>query len=129
MSKTLYVYSTLAADVDYQLTRPGANDIPEVVGSVLVKGGAGVVPRKGEPDGAPNGIATPISEAQRDLLEANGVFQVHMQNGYVQITSDNPDPERVAVGMNVDQKSRQLGDADFEATAGAAKVETGKSKK
>lgn len=126
MPKSLFVYSTLAADVEYQLTKPGAGDIPQVVGTVLVKGGAGVVPKKGEPDGAPNGIATPITEAQRDLLEANGVFQIHMQNGYVQITSDNPDPERVAVGMNVDNKSRQLNDADFE---GAAAAPTAKSKK
>lgn len=110
-----YVYSTLAAAVRYQLTKPGPNDLPMVVGEVLVQGGAGVVPAKGEPgeNPAPAGVATPITEAQKALLEANPVFQIHAQNGYVLITTDAPDPERMAADMNTGDKSKQLSEADF----------------
>ena len=112
MAKIHYVYSTLAAAVAYTLYQKGPNDLPVEAGSVTVQGGAGVVSRKGEPE-APAGVATPVTEEQAAMLEQNPVFKVHKANGYVVITTDKPEPERMAADMNTGDKSKQLNPADF----------------
>ena len=71
-----------------------------------------VVSRKGEPE-APAGVATPVTEEQAAMLEQNPVFKVHKANGYVVITTDKPEPERMAADMNTGDKSKQLNPADF----------------
>lgn len=125
MAKIHYVYSTLAAAVAYTLTEKGPNDLPVERGSVTIQGGAGVVAAKGEPD-APAGVATAVTEEQVALLKANPVFQMHEKNGYVVITTDKPDPERLAADMNTGDKSKQLNPADFpndqQVTTNAAKA-------
>ena len=109
MAKLIYVYSTLASSVMYQLTETGTNGVPRVVGEVHVKGGAGVA---GEHLQTPNGVPTLVTAEQVALLEQNEVFQLHKKNGYVTI-SDERDIEKAIADMERRDVSAPLADADF----------------
>lgn len=92
----LYVYSTLATDVAYTNHLQGGADLPIELPPVLVKGGAGVANDRLH---TPRGVVTEITEEQAEYLRANKVFQLHEQNGFVEISSSKIDPDKAAADM------------------------------
>lgn len=95
MSKTYHVYSKMAADVTYNDYVPGG-DIPRVARSVTIKGGAGVANKNII---TPFGVHTEITEAERDMLLKNGIFQLHQEGGFVTIEGKKEDPDLVATNL------------------------------
>ena len=96
MSKTFYVYSTLAADTEYVTYREGGGDMPVPESSVVIKGGAGVANDRFV---TPRGVVTSVTEEQLQKLQQNKVFQLHEKNGYVQYSEAIVDPDKAAADM------------------------------
>lgn len=92
----LYVYSTLTSDQRYTNWRKGANDLSEEIGSVFVKGGAGVANDRLI---TPRGVVTAITEDDLKLLEQNDDFKLHKQNGFVEVSKTLTDADEVAAEM------------------------------
>jgi hypothetical protein len=107
---SLFVYSTLAADVLYQNTAPGGADLPVVVEEVLVKGGAGVANSRLV---TPRGVATEITEGQAEALRQNPVFALHEKNGHVMIESRRVDPDKAAADLTGRDVSAPIVPADL----------------
>lgn len=105
----LYVYSTLSCDQNYTNHDTGGADLPVPLPPVFIKGGAGVANDRLI---TPRGVATEITEEQAEYLRANPMFQLHEKNGYVQISADNADPEKVAADMNRNDGSAPMTGAD-----------------
>jgi hypothetical protein len=113
MTKKYYIYSTLTDAMNYTTYRPGGADIPLVEGNVTIQGGANI------PDKflrTPQGVVTPVTEAELELLKANQVFQLHEKNGFIKISEKKVDPEVAAADMEGRDKSAPLVDADFTET-------------
>jgi hypothetical protein len=112
MSKHLYIFSTLAAAVNYLNHEKGGADLPVPVGTgVLIKGGTGVADRNLV---TPRGVMTEITAEELVYLEQNPVFQLHKRNGFITVEESNKDPERVvSEGMVPGDESRQLTTEDF----------------
>lgn len=96
MSKKFYVYSTLTGDVQYTNFRQGGGDIPVAEVAVTIQGGAGVANDRFV---TPRGVVTTVTEEQVEHLRANKVFQLHEQNGFVQISEAQVDPDKAAADM------------------------------
>ena len=105
----LYVYSTLASDVNYTNHAEGGADMPIALPAVHVKGGAGVA---NDRIITPQGVVTEITEEQAEYLEANPVFQLHKKNGFVQVSSALVDPEKAAADMTRQDNSAPMTNAD-----------------
>ena len=101
-----YVYSTLSTDTRYALYG-AAGDIER---SVLIQGGAGVANDRLV---TLKGVATRITAEDKELLEANGIFKIHKDNGFVKIESVKEDAEVVAADMTAKDKSAPLTPDDF----------------
>lgn len=92
----LYVYSTLSSDMNYTNHAQGGADLPQALPPVFVKGGAGVANDRLI---TPRGVATEITEEQAEYLRANVLFQLHEQNGFVQISDAKVDADVAAADM------------------------------
>jgi len=92
----LYVYSTLASDVNYTNHVPGGGDLPIELPPVHIKGGAGVANDRFV---TPRGVATEIDEEQLAYLRANEVFKMHEKNGFIEVSESKVDPDIVAADM------------------------------
>jgi hypothetical protein len=82
---THHVYSTLPTSTTYNtyVTNGGEKDkIHSVVGRITIHGRSGVPDRFLR---TPQGTVTPITDAERDVLEKDGHFQIHQRNGFVKI--------------------------------------------
>lgn len=112
MSKSIYVFSTLAASVLYQNFDKGGADLPIPQGSgVLIKGGAGVADRQFV---TPRGVVTPVTPEELVYLSQNPVFALHKKNGFISVEESNKDIERVvSESMQPGDESRQLTEEDF----------------
>lgn len=131
MSKFIVIYSTLASDMSYTNFVKGGADMPSVEQSVFVKGGAGVANDRLV---TPMGVATVLqddadSKASEKLeaLKANRVFQMHEKAGYIIVSEEKQDPEKMAANMNTNDPSAPLNDtqltkndADMAVTTNAA---------
>ena len=111
----LYVYSTLTSDQRYTNYRKGENDLPAEVGSVFIKGGAGVANDRLV---TPRGVVTAITEDDLKILEANDDFKLHKKNGFVEVSQSLTDADEVAAEMGGYDLSTPLTGA----TAPGAKV-------
>lgn len=96
MSKILYVYSTLASDVDYTLYAEGGGDLPIALPPVRIQGGAGVANDRLV---TPRGVVTRVTEEQAAQLRQNKVFELHEKNGYITISETSADPDTVAADL------------------------------
>jgi hypothetical protein len=96
MSKKLFVFSTLAADVAYTNHEAGGADLPIALPSVLIKGGAGVA---NDRIVTPRGIATPVTEQELAYLRENAVFNLHEANGFILVSEAAGDADIVAADM------------------------------
>lgn len=112
MSKKLYVYSTLSASVMYNLYgEAAAGNTPPILGTVHVKGGAGVM---GEYHlETPRGVVTEITQEQADILRRDPVFLMHEKNGYVAIGDEDLAGDAAAALLEGRDVSAPLVEEDF----------------
>lgn len=96
MSKSLFIFSTLACDVAYTNHVAGGGDMPIELAPVLIKGGAGVM---NDRIITPRGVSTAVTEEQVAYLRANEVFKLHEENGFVMVSESYADPDIVAADM------------------------------
>lgn len=112
MSKKIYIFSTLAADVSYTGYAENKNDAPaRVAVSVVVKGGAGVANRRTLE--TPRGVVTEVTQEQAEFLSAHPVFKKHLQNGFVQVSELNATGDEAAADLNGRDPSAPLVEQDF----------------
>lgn len=107
----VYVYSTLANDNQYVVWKEQP-DLPRVEHPILIKGGANVADKRGD---TKPGAVTKITSDDLDALQGNEVFQRHVKNGFLFVTTDAPkqDPEAVAGDMEARDNSAPLVPQDF----------------
>ena len=95
------------------LFRSGGADLPIVAGKpVHINGGAGVA---NERLITPRGVVTEITEEQAQYLRENKVFQLHEENGFVQISAALVDGDIAAADMQGRDNSAPLVDEDMPA--------------
>ena len=123
MSK-IYVFSTLSSSVNYPVYAKGAGDVPVVERSITIKGGANVPDKRIE---TPRGVVTEITGEELALLEQNEVFRLHCDNGFITVSEEAGDPEKVAADMTTRDASSPLVEQDFNEDDGV-KAPTTKSK-
>lgn len=112
MSKKIYVFSTLAAAVSYTgYAEPKGDNLPQVAMSVVVNGGAGVANKRTLQ--TPRGVVTEVTEEEAKFLAGHSVFQIHLKNGFVQISDKNADGDEAAADMTGRDESAPLVDEDF----------------
>ena len=90
--KRYHVFSKMAADVTYNDYAPGGADIPVLLRSVTIRGGAGVANKNII---TPLGFHTEISQEDMEFLNRNGIFCLHRDNGFVTIQERNAPIEQV----------------------------------
>lgn len=118
MSKKLIViFSTLASDMSYTNFTKGGADVPSVESSVFVKGGAGVANDRLV---TPMGVATVLRDdgdstaaEKLEALKSNRIFQMHEKAGYVIVSEESQDPEKMAANMNTSDPSAPLNDTQL----------------
>lgn len=109
--KKFYIYSTLAAAVNYGGHTEGGGDVPVPADPIVIQGGANIPDKyMRTPDGA---VITPVTEAQYEILKANPVFQLHEKNGFIKVSDKKVDAEKVAADMEGRDNSAPLVDQDF----------------
>lgn len=99
-----HVYSTLSAPTEYSSYRPvresakaGNNapgEVPVLLTSVTIAGGANVANARSLM--TPRGIVTTISAEELEVCNADPVFQMHKENGFIfveEATTDRVDAE------------------------------------
>ena len=94
-----YIYSTLAAGVDYTFYKDGPRlrpDSPETrkikTRHITIKGGAGVATRRTNLSGeivTPNGMVTKVDDEELSLLESHALFKQHVEAGYIKVEKKN----------------------------------------
>ena len=105
MSK-IYVYSTMTASVTYCAWRKGGGDVPSIAQSVTINGGSNVVDKFIR---TPRGVMTEITQDQLDIMEQDGVYQIHKSKGFITIDANLHDVEKVVAGnMESADASAQL---------------------
>jgi hypothetical protein len=114
-----YVFSTLTNDQRYIVWSKADNDLPTEERSIFIKGGTGIANDRLI---TPLGVMTEIDESDIEVLEANPVFQIHADNGFVVIERAKADPEKVAADMETKDKSAPLTDSDFPSDSTGATV-------
>lgn len=120
-----YVYSTLAAPMDYTAYRPGGADLPLVDSVVRIEGGANIPDKYMRmPNGA---VVTPVSEEELEALKANQTFLLHQKNGFITVRDKEVDGEVAAADMEGRDRSAPLVDADFEKEEDKPKVNSRKA--
>ncbi len=92
---TVYLYSTLAAPVEYPV-----EGSPELI---RVDGGAGIPDKKFVTS---RGYMTEVTDEQYAALQQSHVFRLHMDNGYITADTKKHDAEEVAGAMNEADKSK-----------------------
>ena len=110
MSKTAYVFSTIANDMKYTEWVKSGNDLPMEGRAVLIKGGTGVMNSRII---TPIGVCTEIDESDIPVLKANPVFAQHEKDGFVVIRTKPSEPEKVAADMNLKDPCSPLNDSSF----------------
>jgi hypothetical protein len=132
MGKNVVVYSTLSSDISYTNFSKGGGDIPLVESSVFIKGGAGLANDRLI---TPMGVATVLQDDEKmtaaqklEALRQNSVFQMHVKNGYIIVSEDSVDPEKMASDMNNADPSKPLNDQQLVKDGGEIAIASGKTK-
>lgn len=125
-----FVVSTMAADVEYVVYKRLA-DGKELrntpVRSIRIKGGQGVMLRKSlvTPQ---NGVVTPVSAEDADILKDHPVFKKHEKRGFVRLVdyeSERKTAQLVNTEMEAEDDSAQLTTDDFAVEAAQLATESG----
>lgn len=93
MPKDIYVYSTSTAGVDYTMWELNPGGVPVKAGVVRINGGANLADKNLV---TPQGVVTKISEDEYEMLKKNHVFQIHLKNGFLKVSSAKSDANKVA---------------------------------
>ena len=121
----LYVYSTLAADVDYTPYVKGGGDLPVAQPAIRIKGGAGVANDRVI---SPVGVMTEIEADQLMLLRSDAVFVLHEANGYIKLSEKAHEVEAVTGDMQGRDNSAPAIPEDFENEPGPKPAASNKRK-
>ncbi len=109
-----YVYSTLTNGQRFVKYENMGNDLPVVVASVEINGGAGVARKQTLL--TPYGVRTDISADQMDFLNQNAMFKKMVAGGWLTVTKATGwgvDPDAIAADMSQRDGSAPLVPADF----------------
>lgn len=99
-----HVVSKLAAGVDYVLYEKTGSGKLVAIGAVSIDGGASVANKKTLY--TPDGVVTPISDQDAEMLALDPVFQEHLANGSVKLLRTKPgDPDKAAADLDKDQSA------------------------
>lgn len=109
-----YVYSTMAAGIDFAFYNKDANGVPVMSRKITVKGGHGIAGKTGEGINiiTPQGVRTEITEDEYAMLKTNEVFNNHLKSGCMTVETTKINPEKVARDMGLDT-SRPKAPGDF----------------
>ena len=105
-----YVFSTLTADQNYQNYELNANNAPIHTSSVMVKGGSGVANDRLI---TPLGVMTQVSDSDYEELKKNSSFLGHEKLGFIVVQKKQSEPEKVASGMQLRDKSAPITPSDY----------------
>jgi hypothetical protein len=92
----IYIFSTMAASVEYPITRTRDDKSYDIVESVQVNGGHGVANKHFV---TPRGVMTSLTKENYDKIKDNHTFQTHLQNGFLEVSETAEDPEKVIASM------------------------------
>lgn len=110
--KRYHIFSTMTSDVSYNGYAPAGDGSMSVLErSVVIKGKAGI------PDKnlvTPLGMHTEVSQEDMEFLNANGIFKLHKDNGFITVQSRDMPVEKAAEDMNLADPSAPLTPADFD---------------
>lgn len=112
MSKTHYVYSTLANDQRYiDWSKPSSEGaLPVAQGDVVIKGGFGVANDRLVTS---MGVVTEVDDDQLALLKRNPVFLMHEKDGFLLVSAKSYAPEKMTADMNRADKSAPITPSDY----------------
>lgn len=99
-----YIYSTLSTDMNYNTP----------MGKIFIAGKANITNTNLI---MPTGAVTPVSEAQLDALLANHVFQLHRDNGFMNVQSVEHEVDDVTADMTPKDDSAPATEDDVKAEA------------
>lgn len=106
-----YVYSTMTDDVGYaSYVNDGHKELSTIEKIVYIKGGTNVADKNFV---TPQGVVTPVTDEDLELLEKNPVFQVHLKGGFVKVEKKKVNIDKIVKDMNLKDKSRPITKADF----------------
>lgn len=110
MSKRIFIFSTMSADVNYRVFGQTAGDVPVAVGYITIKGGANVQDARLF---MPAGVSTSVTTEQLEQLEASPVFRKHVEGGFITVSNVDADPEAAASDMTSRDASATLTENDY----------------
>lgn len=112
-----FIYSTLSADTAYAVYAPSVGEISIIEKTILIKGGANIMPFRG--DNTPCGAKTEITDEELDLLEKDYHFKEHVRFGFIKVERSSVDIDRVVRDMKDKDKSapRTPDDPEFQGNA------------
>lgn len=106
-----FVYSTLAAGVDYHIFGKAAEGMPAIKErTISIAGGAGIANKNLI---TPQGVVTEVTDEEAALLEQHGLFQLHAKNGHVSIQRKRADVDKVVADMDRNDPSAPLTPSDY----------------
>lgn len=107
-----FVYSTLSADVSYNVYYPVDAQIKAGVRtiqkSILIKGGSGVAPLGKRALATQFGIVTEVTDEELEILKNDETFKTHLTHGFVSYASSKVDPEKIIVDMELRDDSSPI---------------------
>lgn len=102
----VHVYSTLVAGQDFTVYAKGGADMPVVVKTVRINGGASVADKKVI---TPMGAYTSVSAEDYNLIKDLEHFQGMVKRGHIRVEGTfERDIERIAIDMNRADPSRPV---------------------
>lgn len=105
-----YIYSTLSTDMDYASYAQNASDTPSIEKVIRINGGANIASKHFL---TPKGVMTSVTDDELTLLEANPVFQIHKENGFILVEKKSTDADAVAKNMKSKDKSAPVTPEDY----------------
>ena len=115
-----YIYSTLTAPNLYTNYVKSNSDLPIVESKVLINGGANVASKNLI---TPYGVVTSVTDEQLEALQQNDDFKLHVENGFIKISTAKEDADVVAADMNSRDDAAPIVPQDYEGATGAKPAE------
>lgn len=107
-TKGVYIFSTHSTDVAYTKykpqTDPKSSVLPELIHTVTIKGGAGVIDKRLH---TPAGVLTEVTPEDLAFLMTDPNFLRHQKDGYIVVEGHKFDSDIVGADMNQRDGSRQ----------------------
>ena len=101
----IYIYSTLTGDQLYTNYKQSPNGVAIPTAEILICGGANLMTKALV---TPRGTVTEITAEDLAELRKNEVFNLHVENGFIQISESKADADIVAADMTGRDKSAPI---------------------